>query len=262
MPYTNTPRTKKRNTLTRFNLNLCFSNSMQPLTPKSPPTIPTATSSTGDHNHNRPSPAAVSSTPNFDNDRSTVTPQNPFPSLGPEPEPADLATAFASQRFFFTSPGRSNSIIESANTTDADCFTTSSSSLSPVPADESATIDKIQDQLKSLILGLSSSDESEAKALLDRSVAVRKYSPDPYADFRQSMEEMVAARPELMDVAAKWRELHELLLCYLALNPKSTHKFILRAFSDFLLSLISRSYLPPQDPGSGDIAGDGGGCLS
>ncbi|KHN10677.1 hypothetical protein glysoja_019108 [Glycine soja] len=235
MPNTNTPPTRKRNNLSRYNLKLCFSNPMQPFTPKSHPTNPTATSSPVHHNHNHPSPPATSSTliKDFNHDRSTVTPQNPFPSLGPEPKPADLVTAFASQRFFFTSPGRSNSIVESANTTDADCF-------------------------------IHDSDEREAKALLDSSIAVTKYSPDPYADFRQSMEEMVAARPELMDVASKWRELHELLLCYLALNPKSTHKFILRAFSDFLLSLISRSYFPPQDPGSDDddVAGDGGGCSS
>lgn len=153
MPNTNTPPTRKRNNLSRYNLKLCFSNPMQPFTPKSHPTNPTATSSPVHHNHNHPSPPATSSTliKDFNHDRSTVTPQNPFPSLGPEPKPADLVTAFASQRFFFTSPGRSNSIIESANTTDADCFTTSSSSLSPVPADESATIDKIQDQLKSKI---------------------------------------------------------------------------------------------------------------
>ncbi|KAL5135038.1 Transcription repressor OFP16 [Glycine soja] len=250
MPNTNTPRTRKRNNLSRYNLKLCFSNPMQPFTPISHPTNPTATSSPVHHNHNHPSPPATSSTliKDFNHDRSTVTPQNPFPSLGPEPKPADLVTAFASQRFFFTSPGRSNSIVESANTTDTDCTTSSS-------------IDERQDQLKSFI---HDSDEREAKALLGSSIAVTKYSPDPYADFRQSMEEMVAARPELMDVASKWRELHELLLCYLALNPKSTHKFILRAFSDFLLSLISRSYFPPQDPGSDDddVAGDGGGCSS
>ncbi|PQQ02484.1 transcription repressor OFP12 [Prunus yedoensis var. nudiflora] len=38
---------------------------------------------------------------------------------------------------------------------------------------------------------------------------------------------------------SNWQFLHELLLCYLALNPKSTHKFIIGAFADLLVSLMS-----------------------
>ncbi|KAL9331791.1 hypothetical protein ACSQ67_001401 [Phaseolus vulgaris] len=227
-------RRRKRNNLSRLNLNLCFSSSMQPFTPQS---HPTATSSTllQNQNQNPPSQSATSPSPikNFNYD-----PTNPFQSLGPEPEPepADLASAFVSQRFFFTDPGRSNSIVEST-ITDADWATSSSSLEKPV-----ATVDE------------------KAKAALDGSVAVEMYSPNPYADFRRSMEEMVAARPELIDVAANWKALHELLLCYLALNPRSTHKFILCAFSDLLLSLISLSSPPPQDPGAGDVAVGGDGC--
>ncbi|CAJ1904502.1 unnamed protein product [Sphenostylis stenocarpa] len=232
MPQTG-ERRKKRNNLSRLNLNLCFSYPMQPFTPQSSLTSPTATSSTADQNQNPPSPPATSPSPikNFNYD-----PTIPFLNLGPQPEPADLASAFASQRFFFTCPGRSNSIVEST-ITDAYCTTSSSSPEKPV-----ASVDE------------------KAKAALDGSVAVTTYSPDPYADFRRSMEEMVAARPELMDVAANWKALHELLLCYLALNPKSTHKFILCAFSDLLLSLISLSSPPPQDLSAGDVAVGGGGC--
>ncbi|CAL0310324.1 unnamed protein product [Lupinus luteus] len=36
------------------------------------------------------------------------------PEPEPEPESADIAKAFASERFFFSSPGSSNSIVESA----------------------------------------------------------------------------------------------------------------------------------------------------
>lgn len=70
------------------------------------------------------------------------------------------------------------------------------------------------------------------------SVAVHTDSPDPYMDFRRSMQEMVEAG-ELVDVKANWDYLQELLLCYLALNPKSTHKFIISAFADLLVSLMS-----------------------
>ncbi|KAK7396376.1 hypothetical protein VNO78_17340 [Psophocarpus tetragonolobus] len=183
----NERQTRKRNNL---NLNLCFRNRMQLFRPK-------------------PAPPSPISSSNFNN--ITMTQQNPFPSLGPEP--ADLATAFASQRFFFTSPGRSNSIVESTNNTDADCTTSSSSP----------------------------SVTTRGKIVLNDSVAVMTYSPNPYADFRRSMEEMVAARPELMDVASNWRDLHELLIGYLALNPKSTHQFILNAFYDLLVHLVSAS---------------------
>jgi len=234
----NMPRTgerRKRNNLSRLNLNLCFSVPMQPFAPESSPTIPAATSSTVHQNQNQkpPSQPATSPSPikNFNYD-----PTNPFPNLDPEPEPADLASAFVSQRFFFTYPGRSNSIVEST-ISDAGCATSSSSPQNPV-----ATAD------------------DKAKAALDGSVAVEMYSPDPYADFRRSMEEMVAARPELIDVSANSKALHELLLRYLALNPKNTHKFILSAFSDLLLSLMSRSPPPPQDPGAGDVAVGGDGC--
>lgn len=52
------------------------------------------------------------------------------------------------------------------------------------------------------------------------------------------MQEMVEAR-HLIDVKANWEYLHELLLCYLTLNPKSTHKFIIGAFADLLVSLMA-----------------------
>lgn len=72
--------------------------------------------------------------------------------------------------------------------------------------------------------------------------------------------------PEVMiDVKSNWEVLHELLLCYLALNRKSTHKFILGAFADLLVSLMSFSSSPPpppQHPQPEDEGADsgGGGC--
>ncbi|XP_021291421.1 transcription repressor OFP12-like [Herrania umbratica] len=117
--------------------------------------------------------------------------------------PPDFATVFASQRFFFSSPGRSNSIVESTDTR---------------PEAESST----------------------ETPTLDGGVAVKKYSPDPYKDFRFSMQEMIEAR-NLTDVKEDWEFLHELLLCYLILNPKNTHKFIVSAFADIVISLLSSS---------------------
>ncbi|KAI3854686.1 hypothetical protein MKX03_035412 [Papaver bracteatum] len=91
----------------------------------------------------------------------------------------DFARVFNSRRFFFSSPGQSNSIIDS----------------------------------------------------------------DTYMDFRRSMQEMVEAT-EFSDVRADCNYLHELLLCYLALNPKHTHKFIMDAFADLLVCLMTSSTAP------------------
>ncbi|KAK4856919.1 hypothetical protein QYF36_022625 [Acer negundo] len=126
--------------------------------------------------------------------------------------PPDFATIFASQRFFFSSPGRSNSIIESSP---------EHSTSRPIE------IESNNDQ-----------EAAETASLLDGGVAVKKYSPDPYKDFRCSMQEMIEAK-NLKDVISNWDFLHELLFCYLSLNPKHTHKFIITAFSDILISLLS-----------------------
>lgn len=70
-------------------------------------------------------------------------------------------------------------------------------------------------------------------------VAVPTYSPDPHADFLKSMEEMSAA----LQLDARRRgdraRLHELLLCYLALNDKRAHRYIVSAFTDLLLRLTA-----------------------
>ncbi|KAL2535407.1 Transcription repressor OFP12 [Forsythia ovata] len=122
---------------------------------------------------------------------------------------ADFATAFASQRFFFSSPGLTNSIIDSISVSSSLASTTSSSPKNQPESD---------------------------------SIAVPTYSVDPFIDFRRSMQEMVEAR-ELIDVNANWDYLHELLMRYLSLNPKSTHKFIVGAFADLLVSMMTS---PPE----------------
>ncbi|XP_065859237.1 transcription repressor OFP12-like [Euphorbia lathyris] len=124
--------------------------------------------------------------------------------------PPDLAAIIASQRFFFTSPGRSNSIIEP----------------------------------------LEAAPESSPSSL-DGGIAVKKYSPDPYADFKDSMQEMIEAR-NIKDVRSNWGYLHELLCCYLNLNPKHTHKIIISAFSDIIVCLLSSSESDAVKKNGGD----------
>ncbi|XP_052211538.1 transcription repressor OFP12-like [Diospyros lotus] len=153
----------------------------------------------------------VDSTSDSDADAGPITP--------------DLTTAFASQRFFCSSPGLSNSIIDSSISPSSS--SSSSAAAAPPPPD----------------------------ALVGGAVPIPTYSPDPFNDFRRSMQEMVEAR-DLVDVSANCDRLHELLSCYLSLNPKSTHKFIVEAFADLLVSLMSP---PPPAAKSPDRKSDSSG---
>ncbi|PQP94307.1 transcription repressor OFP12 [Prunus yedoensis var. nudiflora] len=163
------------NTLGR-NLNLCFTKITRPLTLHSP-----------DNDHSRPLPttaadAATATTStsstslmikNFNSlydDQymfdSTTTSKSLSSSVSSsetdtDAPAADFATAFASRRFFFSSPGLSNSIV---------------------------------DQSASSPSSIAASSESPDHKLVNHSVAVPTFSPDPYRDFRRSMQEMVEAR--------------------------------------------------------------------
>ncbi|PRQ26083.1 putative transcription factor OFP family [Rosa chinensis] len=216
------------------NLNLCFTKIKRPLlTLQSPPiddhrSLPTTTSTATASGSGSTATSSSTLIKNFNSlydgdhacfdsattscsikssDLSTSETENDTDTA------ADFATVFASQRFFFSSPGRSNSIVDQSSSS-----STSSSSDLHAP-------------------------------FKHNSVAVPTYSPDPYLDFRRSMQEMVEAREhqtedESVKIKSNWEFLHELLLCYLALNPKSTHKFIIGAFSDLLVSLLPS----PKDP--------------
>lgn len=117
-----------------------------------------------------------------------------------------LSSAIASRRFFLSSPGRSNSIVDSS-------AHGGGGGAAAAPA---------------LDVGVGAAG-----------VAVPTYSPDPHADFLRSMEEMAAA----LRLDARRRgdraRLHELLLCYLALNDRRAHKYVVSAFTDLLLRLTA-----------------------
>ncbi|GAV81839.1 Ovate domain-containing protein [Cephalotus follicularis] len=194
------------------NFNLCFQKFICLPTPTTKTTTPPPPS---DQDGNHPSPTTSFLIKNFNSlyelssssTSKSVTPSSTdlfsssTSSVNSDTEahsPPDFATIFASRRFFFSSPGRSNSIIESPDTKPDDSETTPMSG----------------------------------------GIAIKKYSPDPYFDFRRSMQEMIEAR-ELTDVRSDWDFLHELLFCYLSLNPKQTHKFIIGAFADLIVTLLS-----------------------
>lgn len=75
-------------------------------------------------------------------------------------------------------------------------------------------------------------------------IAVLTYSPDPYNDFRRSMQEMVEER--LQDYGTvDWDFMEELLFCYLNLNDKKSYRYILSAYSDLVSALRQREWKVP-----------------
>ncbi|XP_076944381.1 transcription repressor OFP16-like [Bidens hawaiensis] len=196
------------------NLNLCFSKLKRHQSP--PPT-------TNNHRHRR-CHSESTLTKNFNT-------LYDIPAISDSEDGApDIPTVVASDRFFFSSPGRSNSIFEST-----------SHSTSSV-ASTSFVVDLTEDVDAHAVVGGFENIESVGGGL-----AIPAISPDPYYDFRKSMQEMVEAR-DFIDVRANWDYLNELLTCYLDLNPKSAHKFIVGAFADLLVTLMTA-----------EAAGGGGG---
>lgn len=193
-------------------------------------------------------------------------------SSGSTDLPAGLVRGLSSKRFFF-SPGRSNSILEEAKcftpegfsvdsenssffslrrekidlpfSTEENCPSESSSG----DSDQSYNCEDDEDGEGDIE---ASDGDSQSESIADssdiqdkfqtESIAVLKYSPNPYWDFRISMQEMVEAH-NLTD----WPCLQEMLLCYLRLNKKKTHKLILGAFADLVISIIAKTSTPLLD---------------
>ncbi|GAA0159415.1 hypothetical protein LIER_43481 [Lithospermum erythrorhizon] len=190
------------------NLNFCFTKIKQPSSPQLPlqqdPNHPLSNSTSPSiliKNFNSLYETNFNSFQHSSTTTSTISHDNDAMDYETYTTP-DLSGVFASQRFFFSSPGLSNSIIDSIS-------------------------------LSSSLKSTSSSSDN----LVGGSIAIPTYSPDPYADFRRSMQEMVETHGNI-DVRANWDYLHELLMCYLSLNPKSNHKFIVGAFADLIVSLL------------------------
>lgn len=185
-------------------------------------------------------------------------------SSGSNDLPPGLVRGLSSKRFFF-SPGRSNSILEEAKQEGFSIDSQNSSFFSlrrekidlPFCAEENCSSDSDSGESNQSCNhededgdGEASDGDSHCESLAEssgiqdrfqcESIAVLKYSPNPYWDFRISMQEMVDAH-NLTD----WHCLQEMLLCYLRLNKKKTHKLILGAFADLVINIIAKTSSPP-----------------
>lgn len=83
--------------------------------------------------------------------------------------------------------------------------------------------------------GPSSRSNSSSLVLPENCIAVLRYTAEPQEDFKRSMVEMMESK--LGGSEVDWDLMEELLFCYLDLNNKKSHKFILSAFVDLIISL-------------------------
>ncbi|GAA0167358.1 hypothetical protein LIER_22309 [Lithospermum erythrorhizon] len=97
-------------------------------------------------------------------------------------------------------------------------------------------------------------------ALVKESVAMEMESRDPFLDFRISMEEMVEANPG--SLKNNWEFLEELLACYLKVNHKSNHGYIVGAFVDLLVKIGFSSSTNTNSLSQSTSSEDQGCCSS
>lgn len=137
-----------------------------------------------------------------------------------EEEATGPAAGFRSSERFFVSPGSSSSLHDEA--------VRGSTSTSPPSLSSQRTTEEVP----------------------GGGVAVTTFSKDPYEDFRRSMQEMVEARHGVgTGQPLDWDFMEELLFCYLELNDRSVHKYILRAFTELAVAFRrqNRRRAPPEN---------------
>ncbi|KAK6912092.1 Ovate protein family, C-terminal [Dillenia turbinata] len=157
----------------------------------------------------------------------------------------DLPPDLYGSRRFFVSSGGSSSLVEEARTsltmsealglssTTATTTTTTPNESSLLSASARATINNADEVTEMMV-----------DHLPDETIAVLTYSPNPYDDFRRSMQDMIESRLE-QGQKIDWDFMEELLFCYLKLNEKKSYKYILSAFVDIVVILRENSSQPP-----------------
>lgn len=188
-----------------------------------------------------PTSTASTSSPAFLDEDDVLYPDD----AEPEPDAGGLSNAIASRRLFLASPGRSNSIVDSVEQPAAAALARDNVN-SNVRALRRAATSAFPASAAAATASASSSSSSSAGATKapfrdDDMQPVRKVSvstDEPRADFLKSMVEMVEALgldPRRRD--ADLARLHDLLLCYIALNEREALRDILGAFADLMCLL-------------------------
>ncbi|CAI8611886.1 unnamed protein product [Vicia faba] len=139
---------------------------------------------------------------------------------------------------FFVKPGNSGSLMEDAlsltNSDEGDSSNSNSSSTES-PSKEVVIVNH----------------DDRNQSLPENCIALLSYSPSPYDEFRRSMQELVESKygkTELNQMKIDWDFMEEMLFCYLNLNEKKSHKFILSAFVDLITVMRQNSEAAPAKP--------------
>ncbi|XP_011001620.1 PREDICTED: transcription repressor OFP14-like [Populus euphratica] len=138
--------------------------------------------------------------------------------------PLDLCS---SHRFFVT-PGPSSSLVEEARSS----LTATSRNMGST----STSMSTCYNNLNEASATVASNDIKQVRLPDDCIAAALTDSPSPYDDFRESMQEMVEEKLQ-NNGKVEWDFMEELLFCYLNVNEKTSHKFILNAYVDLIVGL-------------------------
>ncbi|KAL4187554.1 hypothetical protein AMTRI_Chr09g39550 [Amborella trichopoda] len=168
-------------------------------------------------------------------------------SLSTDSSIISSAMAKSTKRFFFSKPGETKSILEEMNSkqeqnVDLVCENREigCESRREMGCDFYSEKKDLGCDFYSEKKDLGCDSYSEKRGVecefYSESVTMSMSSEDPLWDFRVSMEEMIEAHG-LRD----WAMLHELLQCYLKLNEKRTHKYIVGAFLDLLFKMVAEA---------------------
>ncbi|PPR83998.1 hypothetical protein GOBAR_AA36719 [Gossypium barbadense] len=145
----------------------------------------------------------------------------------------DLPSDLCGSNRFFVSTGSSGSLVDEARSS---AGTKSRSEELGSTSKSSASIDNTTAANGSNSNGTIGGDGVTVKSLSNipnECIAVLTYSPNPYDDFRRSMQDMVETRLK-HNSDIDWDFMEELVFCYLNLNDKKCYKFILNAFVDLV----------------------------
>ncbi|GMI82067.1 ovate family protein 14 [Hibiscus trionum] len=154
---------------------------------------------------------------------------------------------------FFVSTGMSSSLVEESRSRSS-AGTNSTMSISENMGSTSTSSASINNTIASNDFNSDGGVEGDDVNVVSLSnirnecIAVLTYSHNPYDDFRRSMQEMVEARLKRHS-NIDWDFMQELVFCYLKLNDKKSHKFILSAFVDLVVDLRRNDMkIPARSP--------------
>ncbi|GKV43400.1 hypothetical protein SLEP1_g50692 [Rubroshorea leprosula] len=149
---------------------------------------------------------------------------------------------------FFVAPGVTGSLMEEARTSltslNSEDHNGSSSTSTNTTLNENSSAKSTVTKLAYSDISSNDSRDVTTETLPQECIAVLTYSPDPYNDFRRSMQEMVDARMQHQG-KLDWDFMEELLLSYLNLNEKQSHRFIMCAYADLVTFLRQRERRAP-----------------